>query len=357
MMKAKITMLVIVSSALFEVTSSKLSLPTPSGAFKVGTVQTKLIDHNRVDPYAPDTQKRSLMIQFLYPAKHSDHYSVTPYMPEATAQYISQLHGLPNNTLQTIQTQAHLGAPIAHYNPPVVLFSHGLGATRYLYTSLLSDIASRGYLVVSIDHPYDAGIVEFPDGKVIKGTVSRNKTDDEANKALNVRSQDVKFVLDQLNTSKIRKQIPGLRNRLDVHQVAMFGHSFGGATTAAAMLNDNRIIAGANLDGSFWGPVVDKGLDRPFLIMSRSQRDRSTEASWAKIWPKLRSWRLQLQLANSNHFTYSDLPVVVNLLKLTSPSLEPIILYFVTSWILSCNNLTAGSQKFHLNIKLKYNLD
>ena len=39
--------------------------------------------------------------------------------------------------------------------------------------------------------------------------------------------------------------------------VAMFGHSLGGATAAAAMLEDQRITAGVNLDGSLVGPVVN----------------------------------------------------------------------------------------------------
>jgi hypothetical protein len=29
-------------------------------------------------------------------------------------------------------------------------------------------LASEGYAVVTIDHPYDASVVEFPNGKIIK---------------------------------------------------------------------------------------------------------------------------------------------------------------------------------------------
>ncbi|KAK9766008.1 hypothetical protein K7432_005239 [Basidiobolus ranarum] len=305
--------------------SAKLSLPDATGKFKVGTINIMLVDHKRIDPYAPGSQKRALMIQIFYPAKNTNNYPISPYVPELTGQYMNKLFRLPNSTLQALQTHIHLGAPIAQSDSPIVLFSPGLGTSRYLHTSLLTDIASRGYLVVSIDHPYDAHVVEFPDGKLITGVIGRDWTVEQITQAASVRSQDVSFVLDQLNTFKITKHIPALRKKLDVRRVAMFGHSLGGATAATAMLNDTRIIAGANLDGSFWGPVVDKGLDRPFLIMGLTQHNRSNDASWEKFWPNLRSWRLQLQLANSGHLTYSDMPIWTDLLNLRDSEQEPAI--------------------------------
>ncbi|KAK9670733.1 hypothetical protein K7432_017557 [Basidiobolus ranarum] len=173
--------------------SSQFSLPDPSGKFKVGTVEIMLTDHNRVDPYAPDSQKRTIMMQVFYPAKGTHRYPVSPYMPKGTAQFENQAFGLPNNTLQSIQTQAYIGAPIAVYNPQVVIFSPALSTTRHLYTSLLSDVASRGYLVVSIDHPYDADVVELPDGKLITGVLGGDLTVEQINEALGVRTQDASF--------------------------------------------------------------------------------------------------------------------------------------------------------------------
>ncbi|KAK9760329.1 hypothetical protein K7432_015760 [Basidiobolus ranarum] len=325
MMNIKSFTVVALLTASITFVSSKLSLPDVTGKFKVGTVNIQLIDHTRVDPYASDLQKRALMVQLFYPTKRANCYPISPYMPELTGQLMNQLYGLPNGTLQAFQTQAHIGAPIAQSNSPIVLFSPGAGMSRYLYTSLLTDIASRGYLVVAIDHPYDAQVVEFPDGKLIKKAAGMTWTTQQITEAEGVRAQDVSFILDQLNTLKIRNQIPALRTKLNVRRVVMFGHSLGGATAAAAMLNDTRIIAGANLDGSFWGPVTDRGLDRPFLIMGLTQHNRGNDASWAKIWPNLRSWRLQLKLANSGHLTYSDMPIMANLLNMTNPELESTI--------------------------------
>jgi predicted dienelactone hydrolase len=48
---------------------------------------------------------------------------------------------------------------------PAVLFSHGLGETRYSYVSILEDLASHGFIVVAIDHTYSNRMTVFPDGR------------------------------------------------------------------------------------------------------------------------------------------------------------------------------------------------
>lgn len=35
---------------------------------------------------------------------------------------------------------------------PVVVFSHGFGASRFLSSSLFTELASQGYVVVSLEH-------------------------------------------------------------------------------------------------------------------------------------------------------------------------------------------------------------
>jgi hypothetical protein len=91
----------------------------------------------------------------------------------------------------------------------------------------------------------------------------------------------------------------------------MSSHSLGGATAAAAMLEDQRITAGVNLDGSLVGPVVNVGLDRPFLLVGAQDHGRDTDESWAKFWANQRGWRLNLQLTGSAHNSFTDFQVLV----------------------------------------------
>jgi hypothetical protein len=64
----------------------------------------------------------------------------------------------------------------------------------------------------------------------------------------------------------------------------MFGHSFGGAATAAAMGNDSRIRGRVNLDGLLWGPVIENGFELPgnkkFLLWGAESHNSSSDESW-----------------------------------------------------------------------------
>ena len=82
------------------------------------------------------------------------------------------------------------------YGKPVVLYSPGLHSDRSLGTVLIEELASHGYLVVAIDHTYDADQVEFPDGRVETFAIAGDIDDALIAKALAVRTADTRFVLE-----------------------------------------------------------------------------------------------------------------------------------------------------------------
>ena len=182
------------------------------------------------------------------------------------------------------------------------------------WVNICRRISSFGYTVVTIDHPYDVDIVVFPDNSTILGTDIT--TEAQILMALDTRRKDISFVLDQLSLPSVtRKLIPGLSSRgLDVSKVGIYGHSLGGATAAEAMLYDPRLVGGVNLDGSFFGDVVAKGLDRPFMIFAHEGKNTSTDSTWGTIWPKLRGWKRELELSGSAHGTFMDLSYVLDVL-------------------------------------------
>lgn len=83
------------------------------------------------------------------------------------------------------------------------------------------------------------------------------------------------------------------------------------------MLVDNRFVGGINLDGRLWGPVVEKGLSCPFLLFGHTNHTQASESSWAIFWSHLRGWKLELELAQSEHYTFSDFPVLVDALSVS----------------------------------------
>jgi hypothetical protein len=54
---------------------------------------------------------------------------------------------------------------------PVVIFSPGRGVSRLMYSAMARSVASHGYVVITVDHAYDASIIEYPDGTSITGVV------------------------------------------------------------------------------------------------------------------------------------------------------------------------------------------
>ncbi len=50
---------------------------------------------------------------------------------------------------------------------PVVLFSPGSGGARTQNTAWAEELASHGYLVAALDHPYDSAAVVLTDGRTI----------------------------------------------------------------------------------------------------------------------------------------------------------------------------------------------
>jgi len=194
---------------------------------------------------------------------------------------------------------------------PVVLFSPGFGVERELYAGLVEDLASHGYVVVAIDHPHDASIVEFPDGHVV---VPSSQMDIMA--ALSVRIADTRFVLTELARLGSAGFFAGL---LDLGHVGMFGHSLGGAAAASTMLVDPRIRAGADLDGLLFGRVRTRGLSRPFMLMS-AEPGFATEPNLAAFWNSLRGPHYAVDVGGARHFAFSDLVFFVPDLIRLSPA-------------------------------------
>ncbi|PWY81586.1 PAF acetylhydrolase family protein [Aspergillus sclerotioniger CBS 115572] len=306
-------------------------LPSGTGPCDVTLQASELVDQSRIDPFDPKGGKRSIMITTFTPVNCG---SVLPtsYIPNATAQYednFFQSFGIAPGTFESFRIQTQTQQPSSlQANHPVVLFSPALGTSRLMYTSLLQDIASNGFAVISVDHPYDANIVEFPNGRTVLGILENTTTNAQYTFAMNVRVQDMIFLLNQTHNATVLRDIFPLSrkapNLLSLDRVTIMGHSLGGATAAQTILLDNRFVGGINLDGSLWGSVVDKGLSSPFLLFANADHNETTDPSWGTFLANSQGWKLHLQLAQSKHYTFSDFPVLVDALAISEAVKEVI---------------------------------
>ncbi|MEU5692887.1 lipase [Actinosynnema sp. NPDC020468] len=348
--------LAVVAPVTAQAAGAQVSTPALSGKYPVGTTDLHLVDPGRADPWKPE-QRRELMVTVTYPARPGAAPRaawMTPGVAGAVDALASSpaFLGLPRGSVDWggVRRQARVDAAVDRSSSwPVVLFSPGLTSVRELNAGLTDDLASRGYVVVSLSHTHESGAVEFPGGRVetaladIDTTAGRKTT-------IDTRVADTRFVLDEMtrlgrgaNPDAERDPLPrGLVGSFDLSRVGMFGHSFGGYTAGEAMYRDRRIDAGVNVDGTLGyssnpyepGEVVKHGLDRPFLlvggdsvkdgkVVEHSHADRTLEPTWADFWPNQRGWKRDLHFDKSTHYSFTDLQFAVpQLTSLVSPQVR-----------------------------------
>jgi len=340
----------------------RLTLPAPTGPYPVGTVALHMIDYSRQDPFLSTPHPRELMISLWYPASgqwpwgQAGGCPFAPWIPPVADNLLrAQLIPwplvpvtLPGGgtgyepgpaplpiSLQGVGfpvTPARLGAPAAAPPAvcPVVLYSPGDEEDREFGTTQADDLASHGFVVVTIDHTYEAPEVVFPGNRI---ALQVNPQPPQTT-VLTTRIADVRFVLDSIaaiaagaNPDAEHHPLPaGLPAILDLSRTGMFGHSIGGDTTAQVMAVDDRIIAGLDLDGTIvptvpctpaeFDPlataVARKLGGRPFMFMCSAgvtpfQTPGKPEAAGIPgFWQGLSGWRLFLSMNDSAHFTYTD---------------------------------------------------
>ncbi|MFD9483081.1 alpha/beta hydrolase family protein [Streptomyces sp. NPDC059991] len=289
----------------------RLTLPAPTGPYPVGTVPLHLVDGSRTDPVAGPGHHRELMVGVWYPARHVGRYPLAPWTPPAVVRALLTSSGFPADTAVAPLTAGHEGAPVGRTREglPVVVFSHGAHDHRADSTIVVQELASHGYVVVTVDHTYDA-FSEFPDGRL---TVPLTTPGLEARDF----AADIRFVLDCIedlaagrNPDTEHRALPaGLRGAPDPHRIGMFGASKGGTATALVMEDDQRVRAGLSLDGPMQ-PTVASDLDRPFMLMT-AEFTRAQERSVAEFWSHLRGWRLNVQADGAVHRSYGDYQILM----------------------------------------------
>src|SRR4051812_37130028 len=247
----------------------QLKMPAPTGPYSVGMVGLHLVDSSRTDPYVGG--KREVMVSLWYPATNTSGHYQAPWMPSISGAHFLASRRLSPQQVTLPKTAGHVLAPVKTSlgKLPVLLYSTGLHSDRAMGTALAQDLASRGYLVVTVDHTHDANEVQFPGNRL---EVNKMPSGSHSSDTLKVRAADVKFVINALgkissggNPDAGHATLPaGLAQSVDTSRIGMFGWSLGGAAVDTAMQLDKRIDAGANLDGQFFGTAPSKDLDRPF---------------------------------------------------------------------------------------------
>lgn len=298
-------------------------LPAPTGPLAVGRAIEVWTD-TAIDPGAPEPgASRELVAWMWYPAvaRHSPPI-VDDYLPSAWREAIEHqrpalINRLLTRDLSRVRAHSLRDAEVSPQAPsyPVVIM---MGA--FNFTTLAEDLASHGYVVVSVDVPHRSGIVVFPDGRVIE-RAAQNDPDlvagperkQLANMLVGAASTDLGFALDQLGRLNASDPSGRFTGRLDLQRVGAFGHSLGGAIALQFCHDDRRCKAGVDVDGAPHGTAVADGVTQPFMFLLSDHSGESDPES-SRIVADIRSihdrlpanGRLQVTIRGANHYSFSD---------------------------------------------------
>lgn len=289
------------ASAHDETIAPAPQLPAPTGAAPVGVRTIALVDRTRSDPFAARRDgrapRRALVVSLWYPARPS-RAPLARYAPRRVLPALVADSGV-SPAASRLRTHARTDAPIAPGRHPLLLFSPGYAISRLGYQQLAEELASHGYLVAAVDHTYESPAVELPGGRLVRRSLT--KRDAPRAIVLDTRVADVRFALRTLQRTE--------RDHVDPRRIGVFGHSLGGATAANVMLRERGVRAGADLDGSIFGPVTRRGLDRPFLLF-RANAAAVHDPSLTTFHARLTGARPIVDLPTARHLSFGDLGVV-----------------------------------------------
>lgn len=341
------------------------SLPEPTGSYAVGTTNFEWVDESRPETFTPDPDdRRDLLIQVWYPAEKAAGSKPLPMWPEAgtLGPYVAKVFGLPGflfDQLALVQSHTYLDAPLAsaESNYPVLIFSHAY-TPGYAGQNIvqMEELASHGYVIFSIAHPYEAAAVLYPDGRIAGASmeryqaVIRNGTvpaipllkesmaavdpvakerffrlyleaNPSAQESVGIWTEDTRFAMSQIERLERGEIGHPLSGHLDLGRLGIFGHSIGGVVAGEVCMLDRRCKAGVNLDGVQFGGLIDGSLEQPFLMMYSAINAGQNDVVFAG------SHNLQYRVVvrDTVHTDYCDFPLISPLFKFVGAagSLDP----------------------------------
>ncbi len=305
----------------------QLELPKPTGTYTVGRMIFHWVDASRPEERTENPNDyREVMVFIWFPAEpgtgiKAGYIHGISILSDALAQS-GELTWWQVQALRYVRSESRFNArPLKKQTFPVILFSPGNGTNVEFYSALAGEIASHGYVVVGINHPYDVPAVELSNGEVALYDKTQWSLDAAAHQAytrkrMKVRVADMLFALDSVENLGSNANNP-LARILDLENIAAAGHSLGGVAASEACKADLRFKACLNFDGlQIGGPFSMEETavppSQPFLFLTKESQLhpgllQSFESTSESYW---------VVIHGASHDSFTDGPVL-------QPSLLP----------------------------------
>ncbi|MDQ3005338.1 MAG: hypothetical protein M3R47_08140 [Chloroflexota bacterium] len=342
-------------------------IPAPSGPYQVGTRIYELTDPARREIYSGKDEARRFMIQVWYPSEIDPGDQRAPWMSQAeifAPAIATQIH-MPSfflDHLALVKIPAYKESKVALSDQayPVILFSHGWNGFNAQNTSQALELASHGYIVIGIQHPYGAVITVFNDGTVAKNNpaaLPAGAPTAEYEAAAHILSDqwagDMGFTLDFMQLQNNDPNSP-FHTLLDFELVGVYGHSTGGGAAIQFCGTDTRCKSLLGMD-PFMRPVsyevIDGGVSQPsFFMFSQQWKDdvdsRNNEL-FHKFYPNVPEHVGVVSIDGTSHYDFADLPLLSPLapqLGLKGPINGKRVTAIINDYLLSFFDMTLKGE-------------
>ena len=282
--------------------------PKPTGMYAVGT--TTFTSKEERDEVLYPGKKRRISARVYYPVTKESvkGQEKARYMSRDMFKGVKSAFKIPLNYDKATAageniTEAYTDAPkIDGEKFPLIIFNHGYQSFREGNSFLCIDLASQGYVVMTVGHPWEGVCTEYDDGEpiyfdknllkkanspMIPNIIALNKlmklkcTDEEMIKAIDEYQE--RFGLFMIE--RIPEWVKDIYTALDLAKeeigdmidfdkgIGVTGHSMGGAVAYYLCMNDPQFTCGANIDAMLFGKYNDQVMDKPFMMINCEENE------------------------------------------------------------------------------------
>jgi dienelactone hydrolase len=295
-----LVLLVLLMALLLALVLSPYQPLAATGPYRVATTRSTYTDSSRIEQYSSSGAKRRVNVSFWYPQN------------------------------------AGVGETF-----PLVVFSHGGLGTEDSNESLYLELASHGYVVASIGHPYHALWTKDEGGRTTFVNLDYfqelQQEDPQRDRLASyrlyqqwmaTRMGDIGFVIDTI-LDEAANDSPGAASLVDGTRIGVMGHSLGGSAALGIARQRDDIDAVIALESPFLYDIV--GVENGEFVWSDESYpvpvlNVYSDSSWSHLaqWPQYArnaAWladgpetAVNLHLPGGGHFALTDLSLASPLL-------------------------------------------
>lgn len=302
-LKGTTAMLLMLITAIPALVFPKYKLPEATGSYAVTTAQYTYIDASRIEEYANTGENRKVNVEFWYPESGNGVY-------------------------------------------PLIVFSHGGLGLKSSNVSLYTELASHGYVVCSLDHPYQSFWTKDEDGRVSvvstayfmelqreNARLNKQQSFEYYQEWMSLRTSDMNFVIDII-LRNVANGAKGVYSLIDPEKMGVMGHSLGGSAALGIPRQRDDVDAVIALESPFLFDIVGVENDE-FVFMDEIYPVPVLNIYSDSAWENFRGWpqyarntallsdpqaaAFNVHLSGAGHFSLTDLslasPLLVRMLE------------------------------------------